>query len=86
MNASDFLEKGDHGINLSENPDHFIMTFDLTSTQEASHDFIHPELTNCSIAEDLQFSVNLTNNTDTKHKPPFDASKKLIFYLKKVSI
>ena len=43
-----YIDNG-HGISLSEYPNHFIMVFDLTSTQQASHDFIHPELTNCSI-------------------------------------
>ena len=46
-----------HGIKLSEYPSHFIMVFDLTSTQQASHDFIYPELYNCSISIDLKFSV-----------------------------
>ena len=46
-----FLDKGGHGITL----DNFIMAFDLTSTQEASHGFIQPELTNCSISVQLTF-------------------------------
>ena len=48
-----------HGISLSEYPNRFIMVFDLTSTQQASHDFIHPELTNCSISILLKFSAAL---------------------------
>ena len=39
-----------HGISLTDYPNHFIMVFDLTSTQQASHDFNHPELTNASIS------------------------------------
>ena len=38
------------------------MAFDLTSTQEASHDFIHPELTNCTISVELQFDAPLAGN------------------------
>ena len=30
---------------LVDYPNHLIMGFDLTCTQQASHDFIHPELT-----------------------------------------
>ena len=42
----------------------FIMCFDLTSTQRAAHDFLHPELTNCSVSLDLQFSNALTANLE----------------------
>ena len=41
----DFLDKSGHGITLDNYPNHFILAFDLTSTQEASLNFIHPELT-----------------------------------------
>ena len=51
-----------HEISLSGYPNHFIMVFDLTSTQQASHDFIHFELTNCSISIDLNFSAALHNS------------------------
>ena len=44
---------------------HFNRAFDLTSTQEASHDFIHPELTNYSISVDLTFSRALAHNVET---------------------
>ena len=64
LEALDFLDKGGHGITLADYPNHFIMAFDLTSTQEASHDFIHPELTNCSISVDLSFSRALPNNIE----------------------
>ena len=53
-----------HGIKLSEYPSHFIMVFDLTGTQQASHDFIHPELTNCSISIDFKFSIALPSNIE----------------------
>jgi hypothetical protein len=48
-----------HGITLAQYPNHYIMVFDLTSTLEASHEFIHPELTNSSISIELSFAVNL---------------------------
>ena len=53
-----------HGISLSDYPNHFIMVFDLTSTQQASHDFIHPELSNCSISIELKFSAALPTNIE----------------------
>ena len=36
-----YIDNG-HGIKLSEYQSNLLMVFDLTSTQEASHDFIHP--------------------------------------------
>ena len=62
LDALDCLDKGGPGISLSDYPNHFIMAFDLTSTQEASHNFIHPELTKCSISVELTFSRALTDN------------------------
>ena len=53
-----YIDKG-HGIDY---PNHFIMVFDLTSTQQASHNFIHPELTNSSISIESKFSAALPNN------------------------
>ena len=47
---------------MSEYPNLFIMIFDLTRTQQASHDFIHPELTNCSISIELKFSAAVPTN------------------------
>ena len=35
------------------------MAFDLTSTLQASHDFIHPELTNCTTSVQLKFDAPL---------------------------
>ena len=63
MSALAYVENG-HGIPLSEFSNHFIMVFDLTSTQEATHDFIHPELTNSSISVELKFDTALTNNVE----------------------
>ena len=38
----------------------FFICFDLTSTQQEAQDFLHPEITNCSISLDLQLSNALT--------------------------
>ena len=40
------------------------MVFDLTSTQEATHDFNHPELTKSSISVELNFDTALTKNVE----------------------
>ena len=40
------------------------MVFNLTSTQQASHDFIHPEITNCSVSIELKFSAALAHNVE----------------------
>ena len=63
MRALACVENG-HGIILSEFSNHFILFFDLTSTQEATHDFIHPELINSSISVELKFDTALTNNVE----------------------
>ena len=55
LEALDFLDKGGHGITLDNYPNHFVLASDLTSTQEASHDFIRPEFTNCSISVQFTF-------------------------------
>ena len=61
LKALVFLDKGGHGFPLANYPNHIILAFDLTSTQEASHDFIHRELTNCL------FSLKLTFGTISGH-------------------
>ena len=38
--------------------------FDLTGTQQALHDFIHRELTNCSISIELKFSAALPSKIE----------------------
>ena len=63
MSALVYVENG-HGIPLIEFSNHFIMVFDLTSTQEATHGFIHPELTNSSISVELKFDTALKNNVE----------------------
>ena len=44
------------GITLDHYQHHFVMCFNLTSRQEAAHEYLHPELTNCSISLDLRYS------------------------------
>ena len=58
-----YVENG-HGIPLSEFANHYIMVFDLTGTQEATHDFIHPELTNSSLSVELKFDAALAHNVE----------------------
>ena len=63
MGALAFIENG-HGISLADFPRHYIMMFGLMSTQEATHDFIHPELTNSSLSVELKFGAALANNIE----------------------
>ena len=64
LEAMDFLDKSGHGITLDNYHIHFILAFDLTSTKETSHDFFHPELTNCSISVQLTFDGALAANVE----------------------
>ena len=64
LEALDFVLNTSHGICLANYDNHYVMAFDLTSTQEASHDFIHPELTNCTILVELKFDAGLANNVE----------------------
>ena len=59
LDALDFVFNNSHGISLANYRNNYIMAFDLTSTQEASHDFIHPELNNCAISVELKFDASL---------------------------
>ena len=63
MSALAYVENG-HGIPLSEFANHYIMIFHLTSTQEATHDFIHPELTISSFVVELKFDAALAHNVE----------------------
>ena len=58
-----YIDNG-HGNSLTDYPNQFFMVFDFTSTQQASNDFIHSELTNCSISIELKFSASLPNNIE----------------------
>ena len=40
------------------------MCFDFTSTEEASHDYVHPELTNASLTVELKFNTALRENVE----------------------
>ena len=53
-----------HRISLANYDNHYIMAFDLTFTHEASHNFIHPELTNCTISVDIKIDAGLANNVE----------------------
>ena len=57
-------KKNGHGIPMSEFSKHFLMFFDLTSTQEATHDFIHPKLTNSHRSVELKFDTVIKNNVE----------------------
>ena len=62
--ALDFLDKVGHGIPQADYPNNFILALDLTSTQEGAHDFINPELTNCSVSVELFFGTLLGGNVE----------------------
>ena len=64
LEALDFPDKTGHGITRDNYPNHFILASDLTSSQEASHDFIHTELTNCSITVQLTIDGALAANVE----------------------
>ena len=64
LEALDFVFNNSHGISLADYHNHYNMAIDLTSTQEASHDFIHPELTNCTISVELKFDAPLGENVE----------------------
>ena len=63
MSALAYVENG-RGIPLNEFANHYTMVFDLTSTQEATHNFIHPELTNSSLSVELKFDAALAHNVE----------------------
>ena len=63
MSALAYVENG-HGIPLSEFANHYIMVFDLISTQEATQDFIHPEFTKSSLSVELKFDAALAHNVE----------------------
>ena len=64
LEALDFVLNTSQGINLANYDNHYIMAYDLTSTQEASHNFIHPEFTSCTILVELRFDAGLANNLE----------------------
>ena len=64
LEALDFVFTIIHGIILAKYHNHYYMAFDVTSNQEASHEFIHPELTNCTISVELKFHALLGENVE----------------------
>ena len=64
LEALEFVFNNSHGISLANYHNHYIKAFDLKSCQEASHDFIHPELTNCTISVELKFDAPLGENVE----------------------
>ena len=58
-----YIDNG-HGISLTDYTNYF-MFFDLTTTQQASHDFTHPNLTNCSISIEHKFSAAFPKTIET---------------------
>ena len=64
LEALDIVFNNSHGISLANYHNHYIMAFDLTSTQEAAQYFIYPELTNCNISVELRFDAPLRENVE----------------------
>ena len=64
LETLDFLDKSGHGLILDNYPSHFFLAFDITSLQEASHDFIHPELKNFSFLDQPTFDKALAANVE----------------------
>ena len=64
LQALDFVLNTSHGISLANYDNHYIMAFDLPSTQEAIHNFINHDLTNCTILVELKFDAGLGNNVE----------------------
>ena len=59
MGALAFDEHG-HGFSFEEYANHYLLVSDLTSTHQASHDYLLPELTNASISISLRFDTALS--------------------------
>ena len=64
LEALDFVFNNSYEINLANYNNHYFMALDLTFTQEASHDFIHPELINCTISVERKFDAPLGENVE----------------------
>ena len=63
MGALVFHEHG-HGISFEEYANHYLLVFDLTSTHQASHGYLQPELTSASISINLRFDTVLAQITE----------------------
>ena len=66
MTTMDALAFGYHGhvIPFSNYTNHIELVFDLKSTQQPSHDFLYPELTNAAVSVELKFSTALPGKTE----------------------
>ena len=53
-----------HGIPFTKHTNQFMLVFDLTSKQQASHDFTNPELTNAALFLELKFTEAPPANTE----------------------
>ena len=53
-----------HGVSFEDFPNHYVLVFYLTSTQQTSHDYLYPEFTNGSISISLRFSTQLTDSKE----------------------
>ena len=62
--ALDFVLNNCHRNSLANYHNDYIIAFDLTSTQEALGDFIHSELTNCTISVELKSEAPLGKNVE----------------------
>ena len=63
MGALAFHEHGQR-ISLEEYATHYLLVFDLTSTHQASPDYLHPGLTSSSISISLRFDTALAQITE----------------------
>ena len=51
-------------ISFEEYANHYLLVFYLTSTHQASHDYLHAELTSASISISLRFDTALAHITE----------------------
>ena len=66
LNSLEALAFSSHerGNPIDDFPDHYVLVFDLTSTQHASHVYLYPELTNGSFSIDLRFSKDIPDSLE----------------------
>ena len=59
-----FFEEQGHGVSSNDLPNHYLLVFALRSTQQASHVYFHPQLTNGSNSNGLSLSTQLTDSIE----------------------
>ena len=66
LNSLEAWVSGKHGrgVPYSDLANLYLLVFDLLSTQQAFHEYLHPKLINGSIYLSLGFSTQLTNNVE----------------------